>query len=300
MIPYVLDTGTVRLRPLRPEDAAVCGLPDLPSRIASADLHPVRDRVPYTLAVCPTGADDAVGYVGIVPVSGADAFLPAAGFAPELYIAPAFRGRGFGTASLRAFVRWLPQGFGILRLDAPADGFSPFLRRAGFAPSPEGLSADCGFVPPPDIPLSDGTVTLARTRLDPPDVRRGWAAAAFFDIRAGDVTAGACSLRMGYSEALFWNGHISYTVFPAHRGHGHAAAAARLLLTLARACGMPQVSVCCLPANAASRRTAENAGFALEGTFPIPARHPLYAAGRREEVRRYASLLSFPADVQVS
>ncbi len=285
MIPYILDTGTIRLRPLRPEDAAVCGPIPLRERLNAG--HPVLDRAPYTLAVCPTGSDAAVGCAGIVPVSGADASLPAEGFSPEVYIAPAFRGRGYGTEALDAVLRWVPRRFGILRLDAPADGFAPFLRRAGFAPSPEGLSADCGFIPPPDIPLSDGTVTLARTRLDPPDVQRGWEASAFFDIRVGNVTAGTCSLRMGYSEALFWSGHISYTVFPARRGHGYAAAAARLLLTLAHSCGMPQVSVCCLPSNAASRRTAENAGFSPEGTFAIPAWHPVYAAGRREEVRRY-------------
>lgn len=270
MIPYVLETARIRLRPLTDADS-------VPVPGGRCTGHPLHDRVPYRLAVCPAGSDDAVGYCGLVPEADR--------FSPEVYIAPAFRAQGFGTEAAVQFARWMPQRFGILRLDAPED--AAFLRRAGYRPGDAGLSADCAFAPPQDIPLSDGAVTLVRTRLDAPDVERGWTAAAFFDIRAGSRIVGACSLRIGYNEALFWSGHISYTVFPAFRGHGYAARAAALLREFAGFCGMPQVSVCCVPGNAASRRTAENAGFSLEGRFPIPQAHPLYAQGRREEALRF-------------
>ena len=281
MTPYLLDTGRVRLQSLTPG--------------AKPAGHPLHDRAPYALAFCAAGSSVPLGTVGLEPCGE--------GFAPTLTLAagttdPAAVEAAAAEAAAQ-FARWMPQRFGILRLDVPvgtpsdkpdctpSDALSSLWRRAGYAPSPAGLSADCRFRAPVQETLTDGVVTLARRRLDPPDTERGWTAAAFFDILAGGVTAGSCSLRIGYNEALFWNGHVSYTVFPAHRGHGYAARAARLLAGFARACGMPQVSVCCVPTNLASRRTAENAGFDLEGRYPIPVWHPVYEKGRREAVLRF-------------
>jgi len=118
---------------------------------------------------------------------------------------------------------------------------------------------------------------------------RGWVAVADYDIFVHRLRVGCCSLRLGYNETLFYGGQISYTVFPVYRGHGYAAAASRLLFDFAASCGFPMLSITCVPDNLASRHTAENAGFSLEGEFPIPKTLGMYAENRsiaRRYVRR--------------
>ncbi len=267
MLPYLIDSGRVRLRRLRPGDAD--GGPDaaVTALLGSYARHPLHDRVPYGLAVCASGSDRAAGTAALVPEG--DAFrLALTCFAPEH--------RPLVQEAAVLFAAWMPQRFGIRRI-LPPRGLSG-----------DGAELDCGFSAPEETHLSDGCVTLERTRLDEPDVERGYVGTAFFDILAGDSRAGSCSLRCGYNEALFWNGHISYTIFPAHRGHGLAARAARLLIACAGRCGMPQVSICCLPGNEASRRTALSAGCTQEGLFPIPPEHPLFSPARTHVLRHTA------------
>ena len=56
-------------------------------------------------------------------------------------------------------------------------------------------------------------------------------------------------------------GHAGYAVDEAHRRNGYAARAVRLIVGLARVCGVAPLWVLIEPDNVASRKTVERAGF---------------------------------------
>ncbi|MEA4823631.1 MAG: GNAT family N-acetyltransferase [Clostridiaceae bacterium] len=267
MTPYLVETPRIRLRRLRPSDEGVCGTLPLSERIAAYQKHPVHDWAPYTLAVCRSGTDDAIGYVGLCPSRTPDGFFAEGTIDPR-------RGTTEDSAQAAAvFARFMPHRFGINVL---YDG--------------ERL-CDCAFreTPGGDTLYGD-RVTLVCMRRDAPDVERGWVASMHFDLYAGGLRTGTCSLRLGYNETLFYGGQISYTVFPACRGHGYAASAVRAMCAYGAACGMPQLAITCVPENTASRKTAEHAGFTEEGIYPIPPTLGLYAENRTHACR-YTKLL---------
>lgn len=76
---------------------------------------------------------------------------------------------------------------------------------------------------------------------------------------SADGVVGSADLR------LTENGELGYLVYSAHRGHGYAAEAARLLAEWAFARGLPRVHLLCRVDNVASVRTALAAGFRFEG-----------------------------------
>ncbi len=76
------------------------------------------------------------------------------------------------------------------------------------------------------------------------------------------VLMGGCELRRTTSAVA----NVSYWMFPAYRGQGHAARAVRLLSAAATAIeGLRFLEAHVDADNHASRRTAENAGFAEQG-----------------------------------
>jgi RimJ/RimL family protein N-acetyltransferase len=95
-------------------------------------------------------------------------------------------------------------------------------------------------------------------------------------------TVGA--MRPDWDDAVV---ELGYWVAPWARGHGTAARALGLLAPwVVRALGMRRVTLHIDAANAASRRVAERAGFAYEGTL----RSALEAKGRRWDLAVYARL----------
>lgn len=62
------------------------------------------------------------------------------------------------------------------------------------------------------------------------------------------------------------SGHIGYAIVPWRRNEGHATAALRAVLQVARARGLARVSVETDPANTPSRRVVEKCGGKREGT----------------------------------
>ena len=113
-----------------------------------------------------------------------------------------------------------------------------------------------------------------------------------FDIllEEGGASAGLCELRLGNEQQLTWAGNIGYEIFEPFRGRRLAARACQLLFHLARAHGLPWVTITCETGNLASIRTAELAGAVYERTADIPEGHPMYAAGKRA-VRVYKKTL---------
>lgn len=68
---------------------------------------------------------------------------------------------------------------------------------------------------------------------------------------------GSCVLRIGYTDGLYYGGHIGYSIKEEYRGHHYAAKACKLLFLLAKKHEMPYLYITCSPDNAASRKTCE-------------------------------------------
>lgn len=136
-------------------------------------------------------------------------------------------------------------------------------------------------------PLRDGDMELRLVRRSAPDPRGSWTPAYHFEMRTtGGELAGWIDLRMGQSaEVRLYNGHIGYTVRERHRGHRYAARACRLLLSLARRHGLPELWITCNPDNTASRRTCEIAGAEYVETVDLPPDTDLYRRGDRRKCR---------------
>ncbi|MBO4384916.1 MAG: GNAT family N-acetyltransferase [Clostridia bacterium] len=112
--------------------------------------------------------------------------------------------------------------------------------------------------------LESDEVKLVLERAADADPVRKWVPAYYFGVcdKAGN-RMGSCDLRVGYSEGLFYGGHIGYAIDEGYRGHHYAAKACELLFELARRHGMDHLFITCDPGNHASRKTCER----LHGTF---------------------------------
>lgn len=131
----------------------------------------------------------------------------------------------------------------------------------------EFLNIDC---------LDGGEIRLELKALKEADPARGRVPAYLFRITDGQGnTVGACDLRVGWVDSLYYSGHIGYTVDEAYRGHHYAAKACRLLFELAKRHGMAYVLITCRPDNIASRRTCELAGCRLVEIAELPPDHEL-------------------------
>jgi tagatose 1,6-diphosphate aldolase len=100
-------------------------------------------------------------------------------------------------------------------------------------------------------------------------------------VSSGEVVGGI-NLRVADTpEIALLRGNIGFTVWPQHRGHGYARRACRLVLDVARFCGMSVLWVTCDPDNVASRRTLESVGAQYVDTVPVPAGTRYYEEGSR-------------------
>lgn len=112
--------------------------------------------------------------------------------------------------------------------------------------------------------LEDGEIRLVVNRLDEGNPERNWVPAYHFYIcDPNGSKMGICDLRIGYTEGLYYGGHIGYTVYEEYRGHHYAAKACKLLFLLAKKHGMEYLYITCNPDNTASRKTCEY----LKGEF---------------------------------
>jgi predicted acetyltransferase len=82
--------------------------------------------------------------------------------------------------------------------------------------------------------------------------------------------AGRIGLRIGDSEALFYLGHVGYSVKPEFRGNGYAYRACRRCLPLFQKQGMGSVCITTDEGNVASIRTCEKLGCRYESTVEVP------------------------------
>ncbi len=133
-----------------------------------------------------------------------------------------------------------------------------------------------------DFP-EDDELRLVLERTVEADAVKIWAPAYHFLIcdRRG-VRMGRCSLRIGYSEGLYYGGHVGYGIDEPFRGHRYAAKACRLLFSLARKHDMPYLYVTCNPRNLPSRKTCEALNGELLEIAELPEDHDMRAKGETE------------------
>lgn len=112
--------------------------------------------------------------------------------------------------------------------------------------------------------LQSEEIKLVVARLAEENPERNWVPAYHFHIcdLHGNIM-GACDLRIGYNDGLYYGGHIGYSIHEAYRGHHYAAKACKLLFSLAQKHGMQYLYITCNPDNLPSRKTCEY----LQGDF---------------------------------
>ena len=103
------------------------------------------------------------------------------------------------------------------------------------------------------------------------DPDRDWLPACRFAICDLDgVKMGACDLRIGHNESVYYGGNIGYRVEEPYRGRHYAGKACQLLFALARRHGMEYVIIVCAPSNQPSRKTCEWLGGELLEIAELP------------------------------
>ena len=143
-------------------------------------------------------------------------------------------------------------------------------------------ASDCTFNGFIDIPqLSDGEVFLICKGKHPANPTKRWVPGYEFAICAGHEKVGEISLRIGYTDSLYYGGHVGYGVDEAYRGKGYAVKACRLLLPIARAHGMKKIFITNNVSNHASKRVCEKLRAKHLRLARLPEWHNLYHEGQR-------------------
>jgi len=136
-----------------------------------------------------------------------------------------------------------------------------------------------GFIDQPDC--SDGVISLICREKHPANPEKNRVPAYSFDICKNGEKIGGISLRVGYTEGLYYGGNIGYGVDKAQRGNGYAARACKLLATIAQAHSITKLLITNEHSNTASMRVCEKLGAHLLRTVPLPKWHDLYQKGQR-------------------
>ena len=119
--------------------------------------------------------------------------------------------------------------------------------------------------------LVNEEIKLVVKRLAEGNPERNWVSAYHFhicDLNGNEM--GACDLRIGYTEGLYYGGHIGYSVNEEYRGNHYAAKACLLLFDLARKHDMTYLYITCSPDNIASRKTLEYLQGEFIGVIELP------------------------------
>ncbi len=103
------------------------------------------------------------------------------------------------------------------------------------------------------------------------DAEKGWVPAYHFAIcNDNGIKMGACDLRVGHNDKLYYGGNIGYNIDVAYRGNHYAGKACLLLFGLARRHNLEYLIITCNPDNIASRKTCEYAGGELVEVVELP------------------------------
>ena len=129
--------------------------------------------------------------------------------------------------------------------------------------------------------LSDGIIRLVCTKKHFVDFYEKWMPAYEFEICTGDAKVGDIRLRIGYSEGIYYSGHIGFAINEEHRRNGYAALACRLIASVARYHEMKKLLITNDDGNIASYRVCEKLGAKFVRKADLPNWHDAYKKGHR-------------------
>ena len=136
-----------------------------------------------------------------------------------------------------------------------------------------------GFIDLPE--LSDDVIRLVCMDKKPGDSEKKLVPGYGFAVCIGSEKIGGISLRIGYTDNLYYGGQIGYDIDEKHRGNGYAGRACRLVLPVAKAHGMTKLLITNNYTNTASRRVCEKLGARLIRVARLPEWNDLYKEGGR-------------------
>ena len=132
--------------------------------------------------------------------------------------------------------------------------------------------------------LENKEIKLVVNRLTEENPEKNWVPAYhFFICDKNGTKMGACDLRVGYNDNVYYGGHIGYEVDEEFRGHHYAEKACLLLFTLAQKHDMDYLYITCNPDNLASRKTCENLHGDLLEIAELPEDNDMRAAGESKK-----------------
>ena len=136
-----------------------------------------------------------------------------------------------------------------------------------------------------EFDLSAYSLTLKCSEYYPGDAKKNFVPAYNFSIteKNSGTVFGEISLRLGFTDGLYYGGHIGYSVNEEYRNMGVATVALGIILELVKAHGFKKIIITSNYTNKASRRVCEKTGARLIRTARLPEWHDLYIMGQRFE-----------------
>jgi predicted acetyltransferase len=133
--------------------------------------------------------------------------------------------------------------------------------------------------------LTDGEIDLKIHKKVPANEEKGYVPAYHYQITLHDSfeVIGEIDLRVGYTEGLYYGGHIGYHIFEPYRGHHYAYKACLIIKRVAVQHGMKELIITCSPDNLPSRKTLEKLGLHLKEIAKLPPYNDMYQLGEREK-----------------
>ncbi|MCL2814246.1 MAG: GNAT family N-acetyltransferase, partial [Oscillospiraceae bacterium] len=129
--------------------------------------------------------------------------------------------------------------------------------------------------------LCDGLIYLVCIEKGEADPERKLVPGYKFAVCRSGEKIGGISLRIGYTDSLYYGGQIGYDIDEKYRGNGYAGRACRLVLPVAKAHGMTKLLITNNYTNTASRRVCEKLDAKLVRVARLPEWNDLYKKGGR-------------------